>query len=135
MKKLNFEPLRLGELIEKLTPIKKDKHVYFDWAGCIPRVSNGRAQFSIYRGYYSDLALEYEAGEYMKFVTVGELLEGAKSVRGQDLTSWKGGKFHIDSDTIIWVANLGNCMNTALVGVKEKDSEVILVTRHGGDAE
>ena len=55
-----------------------------------------------YRGYYSDLALDF--GES----TVEEVLTTMKNVIGNKLTGYKGGEFLMDKDTPLWRASFGD---------------------------
>lgn len=56
-----------------------------------------------YRGYYEDLAFEPASN-----ITVGEMLDAARSADGATYTGWKGGEFTMGSDTDVWLSLEGD---------------------------
>ena len=56
-----------------------------------------------YRGYYHDLAFEPALN-----VTVGEMLEAARSALGQTFEGYKGGEFTMTESTDVWIACYGS---------------------------
>ena len=52
-----------------------------------------------YRGYYEDVAFVP-----VSKTTVGEMLQHAKSAMGKTFTGYKGGEFHMDENTSVWIA-------------------------------
>ena len=60
-----------------------------------------------YRGYYEDLAFEPMAN-----VTVGEMLDAAKSAVGATFDGYKGGEFKMSMWSTVWLADYGCCGET-----------------------
>lgn len=57
-----------------------------------------------YRGYYQDLAFEPACG-----ITVGEMLNAARSALGKTYCGYKGGEYTVDGYTTCWIAEYGCC--------------------------
>jgi len=124
--------LTLGELITKLEKADSkfessrdeemhDKHVEFDFC------SRYTKKLSSYRGYYRDLAIEpTDDNEERK--TVNEFLEMLKKALGKEFTGYKGGQFEMDENTVIWAADWGYSTGTAISGVRETGTRIILQT-------
>lgn len=83
--------MTLGELIEALEAEPKDKLVF-----------HGFNNPHSYRGYYNDLAFEPAQD-----ITVGEMLEAARSAVGKTFTGYKGGDFKMDTYTDVWLSEDG----------------------------
>lgn len=81
----------LGELIEKLRQADPEALIALESPHS-------------YRGYYADLALEPAEVP----IKVWELLNQLADVIDTELTGYKGGKFLMEHDTPVWVANYGN---------------------------
>lgn len=96
--------LTLGALIEKLEGVSPGYSVKFPNG-----TSPGDA--TSYRGYYSDLAFEPTDRD----VTVGDLLDRAKTALGDTFEGYKGGDFVMDASTPLWTAPYGAC-GLAIVG-------------------
>lgn len=116
-------PLSLGEFIAVLEGLDaKNRCVFFDFGSFHPE------GFMSYRGYYRHLALTYNKGGNVP--TVGELLNDAKLCVGKDFEGYKGGLYHMDEKTHLWVANYGDADSCALTGVKDYDNFIILRTSY-----
>lgn len=85
--------MTLGRLIEMLSAERADKVVYF-----------GFTQPHSYRGVYEHLAF---VPARSVAVTVGSLLEIARSALGQTFNGWKGGSFVMGADTEVYLASIG----------------------------
>lgn len=86
--------LTLGGLIEKLEEMPEDAEV--------ANLTNPHS----YRGYYTDLAFEYDRNTR----TVASLLSKCKEdVLGHEFTGYKGGEYMMNEDAPIWVAGYGSC--------------------------
>jgi hypothetical protein len=66
-----------------------------------------------YRGYYEDLAFEYETGKQ----TVKELLSITKKCVGKEFDGWKGGTFEMKKDTVLWISEEGCCSDFGIIDV------------------
>lgn len=88
--------MRLGELIEYLENI--DQHLVVKKGFCNPHS---------YRGHYEELAFQPTEN-----ITVGRMLEFAKSALGNTYTGYKGGNFKMDEYTDCYIANYGECGET-----------------------
>lgn len=84
--------MTLGELIEFL-----EKQ---DTALLLPE---GFANPHSYRGYYDELAFEPAQN-----VTVGSMLDAAKSALGTTYEGWKGGEYTMQAYTDCWLASRGD---------------------------
>jgi hypothetical protein len=59
------------------------------------------------------------------------LLALAKSTSGNSFEGYKGGSYRMGRSTPIWIADgYGDCSNTMLVGVREREYEVVLETEY-----
>ena len=83
--------MTLGKLITALEAMPKET-----------QVANMRSAHS-YRGYYSDLAFEREAGTRQ----AGELLTECRNAMGRVFQGYKGGDFVMGESTPIWIAEYG----------------------------
>lgn len=111
--------LRLGDLIDALERVEeKDKHVEFDFGGFEP------TGISSYRGYYSDLALQYDGTA----LNTGQLLETLKKADGAVFTGYKGGDYQMNRSTPVWVANYGEAHGVAVIAVEDQGYRVLLRT-------
>lgn len=111
--------ITLGQLIQLLSHVDPKKEVRFDFARFTP------GSLDSYRGYYGQLALSW--GEDTK--TAGDLLKECRETVGKVMQGYKGGDFTMHESTPVWVANYGDCHDTALVGVEDSYS-VILETAY-----
>lgn len=85
--------MNLGEIIEVLEK-------------CDPElvVLNGFANPHSYRGFYHDLSFEP-----MGRITVGEMLEAARSAVGSSYQGWKGGWYRMNEYSDCWMSVEGEC--------------------------
>lgn len=126
--------ITLGELIKQIEDAgtkngDEDKTVCFDFGSAIPTVLDS------WRGSYDELALGYELSGYdgngkYEEATAEKLLTELKSAIGKTFTGWKGGDFTMSENTPIWVSNPGNCGNTAIVGILDKDYRLVILTAY-----
>ena len=84
--------MMLGELICLLEDLPQNKVVKF-----------GFGHPHSYRGYYEDLSFSPEMN-----VTIGSMLEHAKSALGQTFTGYKGGEFLMGEYTECWISCYGS---------------------------
>lgn len=90
----------LGDLIDELEKYPRDWEVLIEPFHLVP------TRFCSYRGYYYDLCLQYKTrDEVIGHVTVGELLDEAKSADGDTFYGYKGGEFLMNRKTPIWVSD------------------------------
>jgi hypothetical protein len=78
---------------------------------------------SSYRGYYEQLAIEFDALPQ----TVSQLVLRLRGQVGETVTGYKGGKYRISNDTPVWAAGWGEC-GEMIVGVDSRDGRVTLMT-------
>lgn len=129
---------RIGDLINALDNIpteygsdKQAVSISFDFGTAFP------AGLSSWRGSYSELAINYALGGYdndnasqFAHKDLKEFLEELKSAVGKEFTGWKGGEYRMTINTPLWVANDGNVGNTGVVGIKNNNYEVIILTQY-----
>ena len=85
--------MTLRDLIQTLEKYPADKIV-----------PHGFGQPHSYRGYYDQLAFEP-----MENVTVGAMLDDAKSALGKTFQGYKGGDYEMKAWTEVWLAHYGQC--------------------------
>jgi hypothetical protein len=113
--------LTLGDLIRLLDQVEKpETPVRFDFARFKPK------DLDSYRGYYDQLALGW--GEMEKERTVEEMLVMCRQAVGNTFEGYKGGLYTMRLSTPLWVANYGDCHDTAIVGVVDAGWQVIIET-------
>ena len=93
--------MTLGALIKRLEELHPDAEV-----------DNLHAQHS-YRGYYSDLAFEFDGGKR----TVEGLLAECRGCMGQVFQGYKGGDFVMGALTPLWVSTYGDASGMKLMGI------------------
>lgn len=116
-KKRMHEQMTLGQLIEQLEKMNPESGVI-----CSTDTSMVFTSFDSYRGYYDDLALGYITKDYHEndeIHTVKDFLEEAKSCLGKTFYGWKGGKFVMDANTPLWVANSGHTSDFVIDRIEE----------------
>ena len=90
----------LGNLIDELEKYPRNWGVLIEPFHLVP------TKFCSYRGYYYDLCLQYKTrDEVVGEVTVGELLDEAKSADGDTFYGYKGGDFLMTRKSAIWVSD------------------------------
>lgn len=100
--------LTIGRLQTKLAGYDEDRTVRV--AGRYPWLSG---RWGSYRGYYEDMALEpaeADAGEN----TVGALRATLADALGQTLYGYKGGEYTVTPDTLLWIAEWGDCVDSQI---------------------
>lgn len=123
----NKEQYTLGKLIYELEKLdlKSDsreiKEVRYDFAYFAPTI------LSSWRGSYNQLALGYSSEEDCKLDTLLRELRNGLDV---EFTGWKGGKYRMNEDTTVWVAQPNESCNTGIIGVLDKGYKVILLTTY-----
>jgi hypothetical protein len=111
--------LNIGELIAALQRLDQHDEVRIDFAADHP------GDLDSYRGYYEDLAIGYSQVK----CTVGGLLQRLKNATGEVFKGYKGGKYQMNKNTAVWVADYGS-MGRAITGVRESNSlgVILLIT-------
>jgi hypothetical protein len=112
--------MTLGELIRALKRKDADAWLSFDFVHFRPDCS-----VHSYRGYYEDIAIGYESGGDCK---VGDLLAKLEAANGETFYGYKGGKYTMYDDTVVWVANHNESGGTAVVDVVEDSWRIIIKT-------
>ena len=101
----------IGNFIEDLKKFNPKANI------TIPPFNLNPTGFDSYRGYYSDLALEYTTEN--SYMTAGELLKKAEECIGKTFTGYKGGEFEMTEDTTLWIANYGKSTDVVVTGIKD----------------
>jgi hypothetical protein len=112
--------MTLGAFIAALEPLPQDRCVCFDFAQLAPTALDS------YRGYYDHLALGFEE---QALPTVAALLADAKNAMGRTFVGYKGGEFVMNEHTPMWAANYGRSGGSRIVGVEEREFEVLIRTQ------
>lgn len=115
--------MTLGDLITELEKYPDFVTVQFD-DGSYP------GDFSSYRGYYRDLAIEPTGHEWMN---VGTLELMARGCVDKAFTGYKGGDFVMDRYTNLWVAEYGSSTSVIPTKLEVVDSRLIIRTCYIGD--
>lgn len=103
----------LGDLIEDLSKYPENACVEIKPFNLYP------TGFCSYRGYYSDLSIDYTLDEYSG-LSCGQLLEKAKECVGKVFEGYKGGDFKMTKHSVIWLANYSTTTDAILTGVKDR---------------
>lgn len=83
-----------------------------------------------YRGYYSDLCLDYDSDA--KPMTVKQLLQMFEEADGSIYTGYKGGDFTMSRKTLVWVAPYGDT-GRMLVNIQGKPGITTIATQEDND--
>lgn len=130
------DQLTLGDLIEKITPIANNQDgvvdiyeieatVEFDFEYLFP------TELHSWRGAHEELAFSYKSQDGdSEPMGVTAFLKMLTEAVDEPMYGWKGGYFKMSSDTPLWVANPRNSGRTAVVGVKNNEYEVLLLTAY-----
>jgi hypothetical protein len=116
-----IRPIKLGELIKQLSTCNPDAQVRFDFGDLRPTILRS------YRGYYDQLALDWDAETV---TTVADLLEECRQAVRKVYEGYKGGEFEMDESTPVWVSRYGRASGTAIKGVKDFEHYVVITTRY-----
>lgn len=106
----------LGNLIEDLSKYPENASVVIGPFNLYP------TEFCSYRGYYSDLSLDYTL-ERFQGLNCGQLLEKAKESVGKVFQGYKGGDFEMTKHSVIWLSNYGSSTDVILTGVKDRSGD------------
>ncbi|HEC65520.1 MAG TPA: hypothetical protein ENI23_09510 [bacterium] len=79
-----------------------------------------------YRGYYTDLALDYD--DDVIGTNVRQLLKMFEEADGRTYEGYKGGDFTMHRKTLVWVAPYGSC-GRMLVDVQSKKNITTIITQ------
>ena len=99
--------MTLGKLIERLASMDGDD-----------RVAWLRDPHS-YRGYYSDLAFEFDFDDAAPEILVSVLLGDCRSLMGKHLEGYKGGMFCMNENTPVWISKYGYSSGTRLMALND----------------
>ena len=104
--------MNLGKLIQELEAMPSEGVVSF-----------GFARPMSYRGYYNCLAFEPAVD-----VTIGSMLEYARSANGAVYEGYKGGDYRMDTETDCYIADYGEYgedqISTPLIAYWSKEASV-----------
>jgi len=103
----------LGDLIKDLSKYPVDANIEIRPFNLYP------VDFCSYRGYYSDLSIEYSSDGSNR-LTCGELLKKAKECVGKTFVGYKGGDFTMTEHSVVWISNYGEITDAILTGVKDR---------------
>lgn len=127
--------LTLGELLALLKDIptewgsdREPVTIDFDFGTAYP------TGFSSWRGSYSEIAINYALSGYdaeqFAHTDLKDFINWLEDAIGSTYTGWKGGDFIMTADTPVWVANDGNVGNTGVVGIRNDNYNVTILTAH-----
>lgn len=119
--------MTLGEVIDELKRAEPGGIVQFDFCYTAPTTVGS------YRGCYSDLAIGWQPATYdseseTHWPLATTILERLESAVGKTFEGYKGGDYHMDRDTPLWVANYSDAGGTSIVRVSHEYGTVILHT-------
>lgn len=130
------QQITLGELILKLETLpptrtnykgeEEERRVWFEFEDLHP------TGLISWRGSYCELAITFSnhrMGDWDEEApTLRDFLARLKATIGQTFTGYKGGEYVMGKTTPVWVANYGNSGNTGVVGVRDSEYAVYLLT-------
>lgn len=111
----------LGELIARLEnmPGEQPIRVEFDGRLCNP------GDVDSYRGYYSDLYIDYEGAEER---TTGDFLQNLREAVGETFTGYKGGDYTMSRSTPVWVDYYGGASGIGVTGVEVRGVVTVITS-------
>lgn len=106
-----------------------EKKVRFDFGWTYP------GRLISYRASYADLAITFETGARRgdpEPLTTAEFLAMLNDALkpGRTFEGYKGGDYQMTEDTPVWVAQYGAWTDTAVVGVRDIGTEIIIDTAY-----
>ena len=128
--------ITIGELLALIKDIPEKSgddnvEVSFDFGTAYP------IGLSSWRGSYAELAINYGLSGYdndnasqFAHLDLAEFRKELEEAVGKTFQGWKGGDFTMTLDTPLWVANDGNVGNTGVVGILNRNYEVIILTAY-----
>lgn len=110
--------LKLGQLLEQLRKHDAVRDIAFDFCGLAP------AGLHSYRGFYEDLALDYDSDIYP---TVGAVATELEEAIGKTFTGYKGGEYRMGEDSTLWVSEHNRCDGTIITGVEDNEHDPLII--------
>jgi len=87
-----------------------------------------------YRGYYEDIALEYDEDEVGELKTVKQLLKIFEDSIGEVYEGYKGGNSTpVSRKTIVWVSLWGDNSRRMLTDIKSEGIQTVIFTQEDTD--
>ena len=83
-----------------------------------------------YRGYYTDLALDYD--DDVIGTNVRQLLKTFEEADGRTYEGYKGGDYTMHRKTLVWIAPYGSC-GRMLVDIQSKNNITTIITQEDDD--
>lgn len=120
--KLNLK--NLIEELEKLPKELKKNKVMIDMNGFYD-IKVYATGIDSYRGYYSDLAIEYSLNK-KDGLTVNQLIKKLKQAIGKTFIGYKGGEFVMHEGTVVWLGNYGKSTGRQITGIDNFYGEIFL---------
>lgn len=125
----NDENLTIGEItarLGKLGNLPQTAPVVVQFKGAFYPPS----ELISYRGDYSELAITPNMdADDDTVVTVNQFHKQLSKVVGKELVGWKGGEFKMTGWTRVWVDQMGEYNQQAVVNIKLIDGVVALLTK------
>jgi hypothetical protein len=115
------EILPLGELIARIEAQPQDQPIKVERQGKL----HNPGDVDSYRGYYSDLYIDFTSGEER---TTGDFLDNLVAAEGKSFEGYKGGDFTMDQFTPVWVDMYSCCDGTGAIGVESRDGVTVITT-------
>lgn len=121
-----IDQLTIGGLLESLRRFDSEADVFFDFCRTSP------TRISSYRGYYDHPALGWtDTGRAGEITKVRELIEELEAALGKSYEGWKGGTYHYNLKSSLFIDNPGNATDTYPVGVESRYGDAVIVTAMG----
>lgn len=79
-----------------------------------------------YRGYYEDLAIMPSG--LKPGASAPQLADALQSAIGHHFEGWKGGRYYMDSDTLLWLSERGDNSGLRVVGFKAHADHIEILT-------
>ncbi len=110
----------LGEVILLLESQPASNTIKLDFT------NSNSSHLDSYRGYYTDLSLDYDSDEKPK--TVNQLLKMFEDANGTTYEGYKGGDYTMNRKTLVWVAPYG-CCGRMLIDIQSKGKITTIITQ------
>lgn len=105
---------------------EEDRYYCELWKDYRYRYKITKSVFDSWRGDYDELSIQPTEKE--NNLKVSDLLKMAKFINNKILGGYKGGNFLMDYDCSIYISKYGEVGNKKLIGIKQKDKHIILIT-------
>ena len=115
------EILSLGELIARIEAQPQGQPIKVERDGAL----HNPGDVDSYRGYYSDLYIDYTEGDERD---TASFLANLRSAVGKTFEGYKGGDYTMSRSTPVWVDQYSCCEGIGATGVESRDGVTVITS-------